>query len=181
MINTLHRQTQQPLRPSAWSMRPRLQAGEVVEGWVVAEITPYPCQLRPVQPINAIHVAESFTPETADSFDLFIEALYAPPAAQFVLAVVEYPSGPITRWGCLHWSKVEILLRSAQQWTIPAAPGVLPAGDAPGETDELRRLVEELAQQALNAGWEPAGRGRTWCSLRFRQRHAHLRGALRWK
>lgn len=181
MIDRPHHQPQQAMGSSTWAMRPRLQAGEIVEGSVIAEITPYPCRLRPLHPINAIHLADGFPPEQVDSYDSYLEAHYTPPEAQFVLAVVEYPSGPIARWGRLHWSKVEIILQSAGRWAIPSAPGALLPGGEPAETAELRRLVEELAQQALYQGWEPAGRGRAWCSLRFRQPYAYLRGALRWK
>lgn len=175
----------QPFRPSSHhqppGMRPRWQPGEVVDGWVVAEITPYPRPVRPLWPINVFYLAESFTREHQDSLGRDVEMLYAPAAAQFVLAVVEYPSGPITRWEPLQWSKVEVVLRSPAEWTVPLAADSSLLDDAPPASADLRRLVDELAQQAISAGWEPDGRGRAWCSLRFRRRYADLAGSLRWK
>jgi hypothetical protein len=136
-------------RASGVLTRPRWRPGDNVEGWVTAEITPFP---RP------------------------LAALDAPFQAQFVLAVVAYPSGPITMWGNPQWRSVEIVLRSDQSW-----PVALGRDDAPPATAELQRCVEQLAQQALALGWEPAGRGRTWCSLRFRRRYEDLRGQLQWR
>lgn len=162
-----------PVRTSAALLRPRPIQGESVDGWVIAEITPYPRPLRRVSQFNAGNGAEGFTAEEIQSLERFWEAQYAPPAAQFVLAVVEYPSGPVSQWRPLRWPAVEIVLRSPQEW--PAQ------GDSPHESPELGRLVDDLARQALAAGWEPLGRGRLWCSLRFRQRYACLEGMLRWK
>lgn len=129
--------------------RPRWRPDEDVDGWAVAEITPYP---RP------------------------LASLDAPYEAQFVLAVVEYPSGPVTRWGSLRWRAVDIVLRSEHCW--PVAVG---RDHAPEATPELQKCVDDLARQALALGWEPLGRGRTWCSLRFRKRCADLRGQLQWR
>ena len=164
---------QQPL--GAAHVRPRLQAGEIVEGWVVGEITPFPRPPRALHPINAIYTADRFTPAEKNLLDRLLDTHYAPPTAQFVLALVEYPSGPITRWGRPHWSKVEIALRSAHEWAVPTAGGGAP------QSAELRHLVEELAQQALKEGWEPLNRGAMWWSLRFRRPYARLGGSLRWK
>jgi hypothetical protein len=135
--------------PGSATPRPRWQPGEEVEGWVTAEITPYPRSLG---------------------------SLEAPYAAQFVLAVVEYPSGAAGQWGRLHWRAVDIVLRSDTAW-----PVVVDCDSAPIATPALEELVNELAHQALALGWEPAGRGRTWCSLRFRMRYAQLRGQLQWR
>lgn len=154
--------------------RPRLFPGETVEGWVIAEITPYPLRLRPVSYTNAHQMLESFTSGPMNMQQEYFAMQYTPPAAQFVLAVVEYPSGPVSQWGRLHWSAVEIILRSAQEW--PAQDGA-----APPDTPDLRRLVEAMANEAISKGWEPTGSGRTWCSLRFRQRYACLDGVLQWK
>jgi hypothetical protein len=135
--------------PGSVLTRPQWRPGDEVEGWVTAEITPYP------RPLNSLD--EPFT-------------------AQFVLAVVEYPSGPVSQWGPLRWRSVEILLRSDVTW--PVATG---DDDAPENTPQLQRAVDELAQQAEALGWEPAGRGRTWCSVRFRRQYAQMRGRLRWR
>jgi hypothetical protein len=129
--------------------RPQWRPGEEVEGWVTAEITPYP---RPLTSLD----------------DPFM--------AQFVLAVVEYPSGPVSQWGQPHWRSVEIVLRSDVTW-----PAATAEDDAPELTPQLQHAVDELAQQAQAWGWEPAGRGRTWCSLRFRRQYAQMRGRLRWR
>lgn len=154
--------------------RPRFLPGETVEGWVVAEITPYPRPFRPVHLVNAAHRPESFIIGQDLSHEPVWEALSALSLAQFVLAVVEYPSGPVSRWGPLRWPAVEIILRSPHEW--PAA-----SGDAPTAIPAFSRWVDELARQALAQGWESAGCGRTWCSRRFRRRYADLRGVLRWK
>ncbi len=153
--------------------RPRRYPGESVDGWVTAEITAYPRPLRLASQSNAASLAEGFTVQDIRSLEQFWEAQYAPPAAQFVLAVVEYPSGPVSQWIPLHWPAVEIVLRSPEEW--PAG------GDTPPESPQLRRLVDDLARQALAGGWEPAGHGRTWCSLRFRRQYDRLEGILRWK
>jgi hypothetical protein len=71
---------------------------------------------------------------------------------------------------------VEIVLRSEQCW-----PVAVDRHEAPPKTAELVRCVEQLGQQALALGWEPAGRGHTWCSLRFRRRCEELRGQLQWR
>jgi hypothetical protein len=158
--------------------RPRFFPGETVEGFVVAEITPYPRPVRSVSIVNVNDGPEGFIADNEKTNDIYWAAQgaaqSAPALAQFVLAVVEYPSGPVSRWGRLRWSAVEIVLRSPHEW-----PAV--AGDAPPETPDLRRLVDELARQAAAQGWEPVERGRTWCSLRFRQQYACLGDALRWK
>lgn len=163
----------QPPRSDIAITRPRRWSGESVDGWVTAEITPYPRPLRRVSQFNAGNGAEGFTAEEIQSLEQFWEAQYAPPTAQFVLAVVEYPSGPVSQWRPLRWPAVEIVLRSPQEW--------LAQGDSPLESPELGRLVDDLARQALAAGWEQVGRGHLWCSLRFRQRYACLEGMLRWK
>jgi hypothetical protein len=149
--------------------------GETIEGWVTAEITPYPRPLRAVHHSNVHHLVDSFTIESVNSLENWLDIQYGPPTAQFVLALVEYPSGPVSRWGHLRWRDIEIVLRSPQEWLVQAQ------GDAPSETPELRHLVDDLANAALTQGWQPAGRGRTWCSLRFRQQYACLNDALRWK
>ena len=128
---------------------PRWQPGEEVEGWVIAEITPYP---RP------------------------LASLDAPFEAQFVLAVVEYPSGLASQWGSLRWRAVDVVMRSDPAW-----PVVVDGDSAPQSTPELQKLVDDLARQAQSSGWEPAGRGRTWCSLRFRKPYAQMRGQLQWR
>jgi hypothetical protein len=119
-------------------------AGEEVEGWVTAEITPYP---RPLGGIDA------------------------PYEAQFVLAVVEYPSGPLRQWGRMDWGGVEVVLRSERAWQVREEQ----------VTGEMAEAVEELARKALALGWEPAGQGGAWCSLRFRKPCTALRGQLRWR
>jgi hypothetical protein len=135
--------------PGGASSRPRWQPGEEVEGWVTAEITPYP---RPLAQLEAQY------------------------EAQFVLAVVEYPSGLADRWGRLYWRAVDIVLRSDSAWPVTAD-----GESAPQATPELQEMVDELARQAQALGWEPAGRGQTWCSLRFRKRYEQLRGQLQWR
>jgi hypothetical protein len=136
--------------PQDWSdgafLRLHWQPDEEVKGWVTAEITPYP---RPLVSLNA------------------------PYEAQFVLAVVEYPSGLARQSGRLHWRAVDIVLRSDRAW-----PVFMDGESAPQLTPELQELVDELAQQAQSLGWEPAGRGRTWCSLRFRMPYEQIRGRL---
>jgi hypothetical protein len=139
--------------------RPPYRRGEAVEGWVTAEITPFP------RPLRVLSVGNGTT-----------EPQFAPPEARFVLAVVEYPSGPAAQWGSLRWPSVDIVLRSHQDWLV-----AIGEGDAPQPTPELQFLVEELAQRALDQGWQAAGRGRTWCSRRFRKRYEHLQGHLRWR
>jgi hypothetical protein len=129
--------------------RPRWRPGEDVDGWVTAEITPYP---RP------------------------LISLSAPFEAQFVLAVVEYPSGPAAKWGRLRWRAVDIVLRAEHSW-----PVVIGRDDAPELTPDLQKSIDDLTRQALALGWEPAGRGRTWCSLRFRRHYADLCGQLQWR
>ena len=135
--------------PSGALSRPHWQPGEEVEGWVTAEITPYP---RP------------------------LASLDAPYEAQFVLAVVEYPSGAASQWGVLRWRAVDVVLRSNPAW-----PVVVDGDCAPQVTPELEKLVDDLARQAQSSGWEPVGRGRTWCSLRFRKPYAQVRGQLQWR
>lgn len=155
MIPTPHNHPQNDLDAARqiWrdgaSLRPRWQPAEEVQGWVTAEITPYP---RP------------------------LASLEAPYEAQFVLAVIEYPSGVAGQWGRLHWRAVDIVLRSDTAW-----PVVVDGDSAPVITPELQALVGELARQAQALGWEPAGRGRTWCSLRFHKRYEQLRGQLTWR
>lgn len=141
----------------------RQPGDESVEGWVTAEITPYPRPLRRLSFINADDRANGFT-VSGELLEDFFAAQYAPPAAQFVLAVVELEREP-AKPGRLRWADVEIVLRSPQEWPVQ-----LGAGGAPLETPDLLQLVEELAAEAMSRGWEPAGRGRTWCSLRFRRR-----------
>jgi hypothetical protein len=126
---------------------------------VTAEITPFPRPLRVL----------SSKMGTADPE-------FAPPEAHFVLAVVEYPSGPAAQWGQLRWPAVDVVLRSQSDWVV-----ALGEGDAPQPTPELEALVEGLSQEALAHGWQEAGRGRTWCSRRFRMRYEHLQGHLRWR
>lgn len=135
--------------PSGALSRPRWQPGEDVDGWVTAEVTPYP---RP------------------------LASLDAPYEAQFVLAIVEYPSGPASQWGGLHWRAVDVVMRSNRAW-----PVVVDVDCAPQVTPELQQLVDDLARQAESSGWEPAGQGRTWCSLRFRKPYAQMRGKLQWR
>lgn len=154
-------------------LRPRRLPNETIEGWVTAEITPYPRPLRLVSRSNVAAQAEGFTLTELPALEGFLEAQFAPPAAQFVLAVVEYPSGPISRWGHVRWPEVDVVLRSPHEWVAQGAP--------PLDSPDLRRLVDDLARQALAAGWEPAGRGATWCSLRFRQHYNCLEGMLRWR
>ncbi len=144
-----HLDASQRAWPDGALSRPRWQPGEAVEGWVTAEITPYP---RP------------------------LVALDAPYEAQFVLAVVEYPSGLASQWGNLHWRAVDVVLRSDRGW-----PVVVDGDFAPQSTPELQKLVDDLARQAQSRGWETAGRGRTWCSLRFRKPYAQLRSQLQWR
>ena len=158
-----------PARP----LRPRRHPEENIEGWVTAEIMPYPRPLRLAHQSNVESMGESFPAGDVQALVRFWEAQYAPPAAQFVLAVVEYPSGPVVQWQPLRWGAVEIILRSAEEWPAQAHP--------PLESPELLRQVDDLAQQAQRRGWEPAGRGRTWYSLRFRQRYTCLEDLLRWK
>ena len=135
--------------PAGALSRPRWQPGEEVEGWVTAEVTPYP---RP------------------------LASLDTPYEAQFVLAIVEYPSGLASQWGSLHWRAVDVVMRSNRAW-----PVVVDVDCAPQVTPELQQLVDDLARQAESSGWEPAGQGRTWCSLRFRKPYAQMRGQLQWR
>jgi hypothetical protein len=93
-----------------------------------------------------------------------------------VLAVVEYPSGPAAKWGRLRWRAVDIVLRAEHSW-----PVVIGRDDAPELTPDLQKSIDDLTRQALALGWEPAGRGRTWCSLRFRRHYADLCGQLQWR
>ena len=141
----------------------------------IAEITPYPRPLRLVSHVNAGTDPNGFTPEgrlagewTGEALEDFFAAQYAPPEAQFVLARIGSERGQEQR-GRLRWGEVEIVLRSPQSWPVQLAADE-PDSAAPRETPELRRLVEELAAEAVRQGWEAAGSGRTWCSLRFRQR-----------
>ena len=153
------------------------QEGGPSAGWVIAEITPYPRPLRPLSHTNAgispngsLPARQLSAEMSQESLEDFFAAQYAPPEAQFVLAVIEHPGRQMRR-GRLRWGNVEIVLRSPQAWPVQlAAEGMGSA--APRETPELRGLVEELAAEALRQGWESAGSGRTWCSLRFRQRSA---------
>ncbi len=166
--------------------QPRDLASNVVAGWVVAEITPYPCRLRVLEHIyqsgapvgeSAVQVSPSPTKVDAAKTEVAAELVlprYAAPEAQFVLAVVEYPHGSASQWGALRWCGIEIVLRSEQSWTV-----ALGEGGAPQPTPELEQLVDELAQQAQALGWEDAGSGKTWCSRRFRQRGDQLEGHLR--
>lgn len=135
--------------PAGALSRPRWQPGDEVEGWVTAEVTPYP---RP------------------------LASLDAPYEAQFVLAIVEYPSGLASQWGGLHWRAVDVVMRSSRAW-----PVVVDVDCAPQVTPELQQLVDDLARQAESSGWEPAGQGSTWCSLRFRKPYAQMRGQLQWR
>jgi hypothetical protein len=144
-----HPQTSERAWPGGVLTRPQWRPGETIEGYVTAEITPYP---------------------------LPVTALDAPFTARFVLAIVEYPSGPLAQWGQPQWRGVEIVLRSDLAWAVVSGED-----DAPEMTPQLQRAVEELGQQAQMLGWEPAGRGRTWCSLRFRKRYAQMGGRLRWR
>ena len=149
-------------------------------GWVIAEITPYPRPLRLLSHVNAGTPPNGFTPPREmlgemlgellqESLEDFFAAQYAPPEAQFVLAVIERAGGQ-GRGSYRRWREVEIVRRSPHAWPVQLTAAGMD-GAAPHETPELRRSVEELAAEAVRQGWEPAGSGRTWCSLRFRQRY----------
>ena len=149
-LPTDHRHEHADVFHRAWSSgalsRPRWQPGEEVEGWVTAEITPYP---RP------------------------LASLEAPYEAQFVLAVVEYPSGLASQWGSLHWRAVDVVLRSDGAWPVVVDGDERAAGHA--RTAESRRragapgtvmglgagrprpyVVQPPLPQALRTGARPA-------------------------
>ncbi len=87
----------------------------------------------------------------------------------------------VSEWACQPVGKPALACRRRRA-ALRSRLAVVVDGDcAPQVTPELQQLVDDLARQAQSSGWEPAGRGRTWCSLRFRKPYAQMRGQLQWR
>ena len=166
------------------STRPRPRPDEHVEGWVTGLITTRRLPrgiIRAAEEQVEINIIPSFyvgsVPIYAPSKTRHIPAVYAPPTAQFVFALIEYPSGSIFQWGnAVDWADVDIL------WASEELLDQRPSQDEePAETPELRAIVEELVQMAKNTGWMPAAHGRSWCNYMFRKRYNLIGVPLKWK
>ena len=174
--------TQSQPRPK--STRPKPQPGEHVDGWVTGLITTRSLPRRMIKAAEEqmeINVLPSFyvgsVPMYPPSKTRHVPAVCAPPTAQFVFAITEYPSGSIFQWGDgVDWADVDIL------WTSEELLDQRPSQDEePAETSELRTIVEEFVKMAKNAGWMPAAHGRSWYNYAFRKRYDQVGVPLRWK
>jgi hypothetical protein len=164
--------------------RPRPRPGEHVDGWVTGLITTRSLPRRIIREAEEqveINIIPSFyvgsIPIYPPSKTHHIPAVYAPPTAQFVFAIIEYPSGSIFQRGDgVDWADVDIL------WTSEELLDQRPSQDKePAETSELREIVEEFVIMAKNTGWIPAAHGRSWCSYAFRKRYDQVGVPLKWK
>jgi hypothetical protein len=183
--------TQQPAPPPAAAQpvqqpaRPRPAPGEQIEGWVTGVITTRGLPQRLIKEAEEQVVEISATPSFYVGYvpiysppkTRHVPAVYAPPTAQFVFALVEYPSGPVSQWGeSLYWTDVDILWSSEEFLDRRTS-----LNEEPAETPELRAMVGRLVQTAKNDGWEPLALGQTWCNYRLRKRYAQVGVPLKWK
>jgi hypothetical protein len=177
---------QEAVKPVERPTRPRPQPGEHVDGWVTGIITTHQLPQRMISPGGEV---ESFEVNTAPPFYVgtvpiypepkvrYSKPVYAPPTAQFVFALNDYPSGHISQWGdtALQWANIDILWQTEEFFDPRTSQG------EPGETPALRSLVDGLVQTIEQNGWERVESGPEWCNYRFRKKYTEIAVPLKWK
>ena len=168
--------------PTRKPQRPRPAPGEHVSGMVEGEII----GIRiPGQPGRYNNKMPNIVPMTyigsVPIYDKSKDRAYiepVPPTFKFMFMIDNYPSGPVTddEWDSWKIADCDVL------WMSESFLDATSSGDdIPTESTEYWNSIDDFLQDFRKAGWEPAGQGRHWYSIRLRKRYDRISGPLKWK
>jgi hypothetical protein len=106
----------------------------------------------------------------------YTKPVYSSPTVQFAFVLNHYPSGALNNWSALPDHQLDILWRSEKLTDNRRSPS-----ETPGETPDLRAMVDDLVQMAKQDGWVSVGHGEQWYQHRLRKRYQEIGVQLKWK